>query len=1069
VRAGFRWGAALVALAAVLAQPAAAEFVNFESGQTRPLALSLDGQWLFALNTPDARLAIFDVTDTGLSLVAEVPVGLEPVAVAARPDSSEVWVVNHLSDSVSIVHFNDDEPALSRVVGTLHVSDEPRDVVFASGRAFVTGARRGQHLPDEVPADLTVPGLERALVWVFDADDPFADTTFDADTDPSPLGGEPLTILELFGDAPRALAASPDGTRVYAAIFHSGSRTTTVHPWAVVLGGGLPQPPADSPYFDPAYDPTDATPDLFPTTGLIVKWDEADTRFEDELGRDWSSAVRLTLPDEDVFAIDATQNPPALLAAETSSGVGTTIFNMAVRPGTGEIYVTNTAARNHVRFEPAVRGHLAESRISIVSGGAVESVHLNPHIAYGVTTGPAAEIDQSLAPPTDLVFSSDGATLYVAGFGSGNVGVFSGAGLANGNASRELIEVGGGPSGLALDEAHDRLYVLKRFEQRVAVIDRASVPGAREIIADVGLGFDPSPAAVLRGRRFLYDTRLSGHGDGSCATCHVFGDLDGIGWDLGDPYGTVVADPNPFLNGTSPPAFHPMKGPMTTQSLRGLAEHGPMHWRGDRTGGLVSGGDPLDEQTAFEQFNPAFVGLLGAAQQLPAASMTAFAQFALTIRYPPNPTRPLDDSVTPDAAAGADLFSLGACLLCHHGETGNANAQSVDFTSESGPFPASFAILGLKVPHFRNLYTKVGMFAQSPAGFEDVGANFPASPFLGDQIRGFGFFHDGNKGDPALAAATLDHTPEQHDDLAEFLLSRDTGMAPAVGEQLVAHAGNLNDPATLARRDLLAARAGAGDCDLVVKGVAGGIPRSGLYVFGVVVSDRAAEPAEPLATFWQFAAASGFEQAWTCVPPGSGARMGLDRDEDGARDADERDAGTNPGDPLDVPGGPVLTVVEGAKLDLKEKVVAFGVERQLTFKPRGSTAIVPPAPGSAGDPTVSGATLRLYNASGSGEQWTLALPASGWQRTGSGYKHCPKGTTVRCVTVRPHSFTVKLEGTDIGYTLDERRQGRLAVRLTLGTGVQWCAESGARIDVPGRFRGARATGVVGPCPVAPAG
>ena len=24
---------------------------------------------------------------------------------------------------------------------------------------------------------------------------------------------------------------------------------------------------------------------------------------------------------------------------------------------------------------------------------------------------------------------------------------------------------------------------------------------------------------------------------------------------------------------------------MTTQSLRGMANHGPMHWRGDRTGG----------------------------------------------------------------------------------------------------------------------------------------------------------------------------------------------------------------------------------------------------------------------------------------------------------------------------------------------------------------------------------------------------------------------------------------------------------------------------------------------------
>ena len=30
-----------------------------------------------------------------------------------------------------------------------------------------------------------------------------------------------------------------------------------------------------------------------------------------------------------------------------------------------------------------------------------------------------------------------------------------------------------------------------------------------------------------------------------------------------------------------------MKGPMTTQTLRGMANHGPMHWRGDRTGGNV--------------------------------------------------------------------------------------------------------------------------------------------------------------------------------------------------------------------------------------------------------------------------------------------------------------------------------------------------------------------------------------------------------------------------------------------------------------------------------------------------
>ena len=51
---------------------AAQSFVNFESGHVRPLALSPDGNRLFAVNTPDNRLAIYDVTAGGLTLAAEV-------------------------------------------------------------------------------------------------------------------------------------------------------------------------------------------------------------------------------------------------------------------------------------------------------------------------------------------------------------------------------------------------------------------------------------------------------------------------------------------------------------------------------------------------------------------------------------------------------------------------------------------------------------------------------------------------------------------------------------------------------------------------------------------------------------------------------------------------------------------------------------------------------------------------------------------------------------------------------------------------------------------------------------
>ena len=69
----------LLAPAWVLAQ--APDFIEFESGQVRPLAMSADGSRLFAVNTPNNALEIFSITASGLTLTARVPVGLEPVAV----------------------------------------------------------------------------------------------------------------------------------------------------------------------------------------------------------------------------------------------------------------------------------------------------------------------------------------------------------------------------------------------------------------------------------------------------------------------------------------------------------------------------------------------------------------------------------------------------------------------------------------------------------------------------------------------------------------------------------------------------------------------------------------------------------------------------------------------------------------------------------------------------------------------------------------------------------------------------------------------------------------------------
>src|SRR5690606_25060054 len=126
----------------------------------------------------------------------------------------------------------------------------------------------------------------------------------------------------------------------------------------------------------------------------------------------------------------------------------------------------NTEARNHVRFEPripgdplgrGVQGNIAQSRITVINGTTPTARHLNPHIDYACTppcVPPAGEAEASLAFPTDMVFSSNGARVYVAGFGSEKVGIFDAAALEAGTitngTTKHLVEVGAGPSGLVL-------------------------------------------------------------------------------------------------------------------------------------------------------------------------------------------------------------------------------------------------------------------------------------------------------------------------------------------------------------------------------------------------------------------------------------------------------------------------------------------------------------------------------------------------------------------------------------------------------------------------------------------
>ena len=891
-------------------------YTLFESGQVRPLALSADGSKLYAVNTPDNKLEVFTVTETGVSLDKSIAVGMEPVAVAIR-GNDEAWVVNHLSDSVSIVNL---AAGQERVVRTLLVGDEPRDIVFAGengDRAFITTAHRGQNIPFD--PQLTTPGVGRADVWVFDANNLGSN-----------LEGTPLNIITLFTDTPRALAVSQDGKSVYAAGFKTGTQTTTVWVGKVTEEGGPPAPT------------TNVTGEVQPASGLIVKWNGE--HWVDEIGRVFDEHVKFSLPDKDVFKIDATANPPALASGNNVdfSSVGSVLFNMIVNPKNGKVYVTNIDSLNENRFEghgifsggKTVRGQFIRNRISILNNNDnIKHRHLNKHIDYSHCCEPIPndENAKSLSTPMGMEISKDGKTLYVAAFGSSKVGIFDTVKLEDDSfvpsTSNQVVVSGGGPSGLVLNASGNRLYVLTRFDNAVSVIDTAT----KSEIAHVAM-FNPEPASVIAGRPFLYDASYtSSRGDSSCASCHIFGDMDQLAWDLGDPDITSVPMFGRFrntaelLNVPTKHEFAAMKGPMTTQSLRGMANHGPMHWRGDRTGvdpvlenNFQPDGGQFNEDIAFKAFNGAFVGLIGRDVELTESEMDAFTQFVLQITYPPNPIRNLDNTLTADQQAGFEFFTgakadtFFGCEECHVLDR-DANAEfgvaKPGFFGSDGFYNVTrLSTQPLKVPHLRNMYQKIGMF-----GFPDIPQELPdlngLNEHTGDQIRGFGFHHDGSRGtlflqqsvkgfifrEPGTNGPNDPGNPNGYPkdrsiadpmrrQTEQYLLAFDSNLFPIVGQQVTLTASN--SAVVASRIDLLIQTAEEGQCDLVATQSNN---RGYLYTPNGNKFTPNAASAKKLSdsALRNLANEANGEITYTCVPPKSGVRIALDRDEDGVLDRDE--------------------------------------------------------------------------------------------------------------------------------------------------------------------------------------
>jgi YVTN family beta-propeller protein len=928
------------------AQITTTNFFNWETPAIHPIALSPDSNTLAVCNLPDGHVELFDVTSGKPVPWTNIPVGIDPVSVRFRT-ATELWVANYISDSISVIDLTS-----ARVVSTITTSNEPSDIVFARTppRAFVSCGQPN-------------------LVQVYE---------------PTSLGL--ITNLVIDGNRPRAMATSPDGSKVYVAIFESGNASTII---STAVSSGMPRPsPINFPFapsaglnpppnsgtnFNPPLNPliTNTAP---PRVSLIVKKNSAGRWLDDNRG-DWTEFIRGTnaaftarrpgwdMPDHDLAIIDS-----STLSISYANGLMNICMAVAVNPGSGKVSVVGSDALNQVRFQPVLNGIFLRVNLAQVDplGASATVIDLNSHLTYQTSQVSKTEREKSIGDPRGIIWSADGTRGYVTGMGSDNLIVIDAAGNRAGR--NPAIHLDEGPTGLALDESRQRLYVYNRFAGNISTVDTTT-----ETVIDTRPLWDPTPTRIKAGRPHLYDTHdTSGLGQASCASCHVDARVDRLAWDLGNPEDIIKIITNANFGNFAPGVtnnFHPMKGPMTTLTLQDIISHEPFHWRGDRDG--------------LEEFGPTFTNLQGAAVTLTTNEMQELKDFLATVRFPPNPFRLFDNSLSTNLAlpgqnalgrgklpAGAPLPNGNAqkgesifrqtvapldCIVCHTLPTGlgtdmhfnGSTWQKVSLGANSAHHIASIELertgdLPFKIPSLRNLFDKFGM---------DLAHT--------NSRAGFGFFHDG--GVDTLARFVQDAfglTDDQMTaDLTAFLISftgsdlipgsaNDRNRAPgvssldtpaAVGRQLT-----IDNPGRVPLLDSMIALANASTSrvDLVAKGFMDGLARGWFFdrTSGNFQSDRLAEVYAPDAL--RALASPASEQTYTLVPGGSGKRIGIDEDADGYLDRDELDFGSDPRNPLSLATNtpPVLdpvtnvTVLKGRLLTLTFSATDNDIPvQELTF------------------------------------------------------------------------------------------------------------------------------------------
>ncbi|MEC9035626.1 MAG: hypothetical protein VX588_02295, partial [Verrucomicrobiota bacterium] len=343
--------------------PAKIGYPSLMSPHSAPIALY--GNRLFVANTPSDTVDVINTKTR--KVVKRINVGIDPVSISVRPDGKEVWVANHVSDSVSIIDNDRTSPTFLRAIDTVQDFDkknkstrfdEPVGIAFANNsKAYVALSSENK-------------------IAVIDV-----------------ASRQVKKRLEITAQDPRAIVVRND--RLYVIPFESNNKTQ--------LSGG------------------------YKIDGDLVTFNAHEHSIANNnvlsLGHVTDIVKHPRVPDRDLYIFD-TKTDKLIRTVDT---LGTLLYGLTV-DSKGNVFIAQTDARNDINGRSGTKKHSLKelenraflnqiTRVSLSKNESEKPTFINLEPLPPNHPGPG----QALATPFAIQISDDDSTLVATAAGSDKV------------------------------------------------------------------------------------------------------------------------------------------------------------------------------------------------------------------------------------------------------------------------------------------------------------------------------------------------------------------------------------------------------------------------------------------------------------------------------------------------------------------------------------------------------------------------------------------------------------------------------------------------------------------------